>query len=140
MQSQKCQVEGHNHFPRPAGYPLTNRAHYMVGLLSYKDTAELCSILVDQDLLVFLCNAAFQPVSPWPVLLHRVILSLVRDLALASLEFHGPVSPFLQPVQVPLNSSHTLQHGSCSPWFGIICNLARSELYLIALVANNHDK
>lgn len=99
------------------------------------NTAESCSVLS-----VFLCKAAIQSVSPWPALLHGVIPPLVGDLAFVSLEFHDPVSPFLQPVYVPLSSDHTLCNDSCSPQSGITCSLARSELSLITLIVNNHNK
>jgi len=64
------------------------------------------NLLVDQGLQVISCNVAFCPVGPQPVVEQEVIYSQLLDFTLASAELHDvPISPFLQPVQVPLENS-----------------------------------
>lgn len=58
---------------------------------------------------VFLHQAAIQTVGPQPVLVHCVIPTQGQDFAFAPVELHEILlSPFLQPVNVPLNGSKTL--------------------------------
>lgn len=65
-------------------------------------------LVVHQDPQCF-CKAAFQVVSPLLVLLHEVIPPQVQKSAFPFVELHEtPISPFFQPVKVPLNSSTTI--------------------------------
>ena len=76
---------------------------------------------VDQGLVdqVISCNVAFCPVGPQPVVGQEVIYSQLQDFTLPSAELHeAPVSPFLQPVQVPLKNSLAPQ--SVTFQFGIV--------------------
>lgn len=66
----------------------------------------MTNLLVDQGLQVISCNVAFCPVGPQPVVEQEVIRSQLQDFTLASAALHeAPVSPFLQPVRVPLKNS-----------------------------------
>lgn len=61
---------------------------------------------IDQGLQVISCNVAFCPVGPQRVVEHGVIHSHLQAFTLASAELpEAPVSPFLQPVQVPPKNS-----------------------------------
>ncbi|KAK4818982.1 LOW QUALITY PROTEIN: hypothetical protein QYF61_022649 [Mycteria americana] len=78
---------------------------------------------------VLSCQAAFQLSSPQNILVHGVVPPQVQDLALLLVEVHEvPVSPFLQPVEVPLDGSMTLWCISHSSQFGVIRQLAEGTL------------
>lgn len=82
-------------------------------------TFNLVSIRTPKGLL---CTAAFQLGSSQLVVVPGVVPSQGQDFALPLVELHeGPVGPFLQPVQVPLDISTTLwpiSHSSqvCLAW------------------------
>ncbi|KAK4826285.1 hypothetical protein QYF61_007132 [Mycteria americana] len=65
----------------------------------------------------------------------------VQDFALHPVELYEvPVSPFLQPVQVPLDGSTTLWHISHSPQFCVICKRAEGTLCPIIQIINEDVK
>ncbi|KAK4831783.1 hypothetical protein QYF61_019096, partial [Mycteria americana] len=75
------------------------------------------------------CKAAFQLCSPQHLRVHGVVPPQVQDFALPLVELHEvPASPFLQPVQVPLDGSTTLWCISHSSQCGVICKLAERQL------------
>lgn len=64
---------------------------------------------------------------PQPLQWHWVILAQVQDLVFTFDEIHEvSISPFLQPVQVPLNSIPTLQCYNHFLQFGVSPKLAKS--------------
>lgn len=66
-------------------------------------------IVDDQDPQVFLCQTAFQPVSPQCAVVPGVFLPQVWVLTFTFGEFHDVlVNPFLQPVDISLNGSTTI--------------------------------
>ncbi|KAK4828289.1 hypothetical protein QYF61_024954 [Mycteria americana] len=104
VQPHQCQVQGHDHFPSPAGHTIFDTSQDAIGFLGHLGTL-LAHIqpAVNQHSQVLLCQAAFQPLFPKPAVLHGVAVAQVQDLALGLVEPHttGP-SPLIQPVQVPL--------------------------------------
>ncbi|KAK4823440.1 hypothetical protein QYF61_002126, partial [Mycteria americana] len=101
VQSHKCRVQGHDHFPRPAGHTVSDRSQDVVGFLGHLGTLLAHSQpAVNQHPQVLFHQAAFQALFPKPVALHGVVVTQVQDLALSLVEPHtiGP-SPSIQPVQ-----------------------------------------
>ncbi|KAK4819252.1 hypothetical protein QYF61_000463 [Mycteria americana] len=100
VRPHQCQVQGHDHFPTPAGHAIFDTSQDAIGFLGHLGTL-LAHIqpAVDQHTQVLLCWAAFQPLFPKPVALHGVAVAQVQDPALGRVEPHtiGP-SPSIQPV------------------------------------------
>ncbi|KAK4828007.1 LOW QUALITY PROTEIN: hypothetical protein QYF61_022784 [Mycteria americana] len=74
----QCQVQGHDHFPRPAGHSIADTSQDAVGFLGHLGTL-LAHIqpAVDQQPQVLFHQAAFQPLFPKPVALHGVVVMQV---------------------------------------------------------------
>ncbi|KAK4824612.1 hypothetical protein QYF61_016881 [Mycteria americana] len=123
-------VEGHNHFPSPAGHTIFDTSQDAIGLLGHLGTL-LAHIqaAVNQHSQVLLCRAALQPLFPKPVVLHGVAVAQVQDPTLGLVKPHtvGP-SPSIQPVQVPLQSLPTLQQINTPAQLGVICKLTEGAL------------
>ncbi|KAK4811103.1 hypothetical protein QYF61_016389 [Mycteria americana] len=123
-------VQGHDHFPSPAGHAIFDTSQDAIGFLGHLGTL-LAHIqaAVNQHPQVLLCLAAFQPLFPKPVALHGVDVAQVQDLALSLVEPHtiGP-SPSIQPVQVPLQSLPTLKQINTPAQLGVICKLTEGAL------------
>ena len=93
--------------------------------------------LVHQDHQGLFCKAAFQPFGPQPILVHEVIPLQVQDFVFSFDGLHEiPVSPFLQPVEVPLDGSMTLWCISRSSQFCVISKLAHGALCPIIQIIN----
>ncbi|KAK4828228.1 hypothetical protein QYF61_024723 [Mycteria americana] len=124
------QVQGDNHFPSPAGHTISDTSQDAIGFLGHLGTL-LAHIhpAIDQHPQVLLCQAAFQPLFPKPVALHGVAVTQLQDPALSLVEPHtiGP-SPWIQPVQVPLQSLPTLKQIYTPSQFGVICKLTEGAL------------
>ncbi|KAK4811271.1 hypothetical protein QYF61_023323 [Mycteria americana] len=130
VQPQQCQVQGHNHFPSPAGHAIFDTSQDAIGLLGHLGTL-LAHIqaAVNQHSQVLLCLAAFQPLFPEPVALHGVAVAQVQDLALGLVEPHTiDLGPSIQPVQVPLQTLPTLQQINTPTQLGVICKLTEAAL------------
>ncbi|KAK4826124.1 LOW QUALITY PROTEIN: hypothetical protein QYF61_005276 [Mycteria americana] len=126
----QCRVQGHNHFPSPAGHAIFDTGQDAIGLLGRLGTL-LAHIqaAVNQHPQVLLCQAAFQPLFPKPVALHGVAVAQVQDLALGLVKPHTiHPSPSIQPVQVPLQSLPTLQQINTPTQLGVVCKLTESTL------------
>ncbi|KAK4817319.1 hypothetical protein QYF61_009172 [Mycteria americana] len=126
----QCRVQGHNHFPSPAGHAIFDAGQDAIGLLGRLGTL-LAHIqaAVNQHPQVLLCQAAFQPLFPKPVALHGVAVAQVQDLALGLVKPHTiHPSPSIQPVQVPLQSLPTLQQINTPTQLGVVCKLTESAL------------
>ncbi|KAK4826416.1 hypothetical protein QYF61_008949 [Mycteria americana] len=130
VRPHQCQVQGHNHFPSPAGHAIFHTSQDAIGLLGHLGTL-LAHIqaAVDQRPQVLFCLAAFQPLFPKPVALHGVAVAQVQDLALGLVKPHttGP-SPLIQPVQDPLESLPTLKQINTPAQLGVICKLTEGVL------------
>lgn len=71
-------------------------------------TAGSCSAWGPSGLQCHFYQATFQTVSPQHSLVHGAVPSQWQDLVNSFAELHeGPADLFLQPAEVPLNSSHT---------------------------------
>ncbi|KAK4815885.1 hypothetical protein QYF61_009936 [Mycteria americana] len=130
VRPHQCRVQGHNHFPSPAGHAIFDTGQDAIGLLGRLGTL-LAHIqaAVNQHPQVLLCLAAFQPLFPKPVVLHGVAVAQVQDLALGLVKPHTiHPSPSIQPVQVPLQSLPTLQQINTPTQLGVVCKLTESAL------------
>lgn len=79
--------------------------------------------LVSWELLVILCQAAFQ--SAQCIVVDRIIPSQGQSSAFNFFKLHEiPVKPFVQPDEVPRYGSTTISH---SFQFSIICSLAEGH-------------
>ncbi|KAK4827828.1 hypothetical protein QYF61_021912 [Mycteria americana] len=111
VRPHQCQVQGHDHFPSPAGHTVSDTSQDAIGLLGHLGTLLAhIQLAVAQHPQVLLCQAAFQPLFPKPVALHAVVVAQVQDLALGLVKPHtNDLGPWIQPVQVPLQSLPTLK-------------------------------
>ncbi|KAK4810660.1 hypothetical protein QYF61_007460 [Mycteria americana] len=130
VQPHQCRVQGHDHFPSPAGHAIFDTSQDAIGFLGRLGTL-LAHIqpAVHQHPQVLLCQAAFQPLFPKPVVLHGVVVAQVQDLALGLVEPHtiGP-SSLIQPVQVPLQSLPPLKQINTPAQLGVVCKLTGGAL------------
>ncbi|KAK4816040.1 hypothetical protein QYF61_011048 [Mycteria americana] len=130
VRPHQCRVQGHNHFPTPAGHAIFDTSQDAIGFLGHLGTL-LAHIqaAVNQHAQVLLCLAAFQPLFPKPVALHGVAVTQVQDLALGLVKPHTTdLGPSIQPVQVPLQSLPTLQLINSPTQLGVICKLTEGAL------------
>ncbi|KAK4827946.1 hypothetical protein QYF61_022561 [Mycteria americana] len=130
VQPHQCRVQGHDHFPSPAGHAIFDTSQDAIGLLGRLGTL-LAHIqpAVNQHPQVLFHLAAFQPLFPKPVALHGVVVTQVQDLALGLVEPHTiGLSPWIQPVQVPLQSLPTLKQINPPAQLGVICKLTEGAL------------
>ncbi|KAK4814532.1 hypothetical protein QYF61_022021 [Mycteria americana] len=126
----QCRVQGHDHFPSPAGHTIFDTSQDAVGFLGHLGTL-LAHIqaAVNQHAQVLLCQAAFQPLFPKPVALHGVAVAQVQDLALGLVKLHtADLSPSIQPVQVLLQSLPPLKQINTPAQLGVICKLTEGAL------------
>ncbi|KAK4827586.1 hypothetical protein QYF61_019488, partial [Mycteria americana] len=122
VRPHQCRVQGHDHFPSPAGHAIFDTSQDAIGFLGHPGTL-LAHIqpAVNQHAQVLLCQAAFQPLFPKPVALHGVAVAQVQDLVKPHTIDLGPS---IQPVQVPLQSLPPLQQINTPTQLGVICKLA----------------
>ena len=115
-------IKGKDHLPWPASNIWSSAAEDTFALLSCKGTLLAHTQGgVHQDPKVLSCQVAFQPSGPQPVLLvHGVVPPQKQNFALPLIALHEVlVSPFLQPVEVPLDGSTALQ---CISHSSLFCN------------------
>ncbi|KAK4831195.1 hypothetical protein QYF61_015927 [Mycteria americana] len=130
VRPHQCRVQGHNHFPSPAGHTVFDTSQDAIGFLGRLGTL-LAHIqpAVNKHPQVLLCQAAFQPLFLKPVALHGVAVAQVQDLALGLVEPHTiDLGPSIQPVQVPLQSLPTLKQINTPAQLGVICKLTEGAL------------
>ncbi|KAK4830116.1 hypothetical protein QYF61_008543 [Mycteria americana] len=130
VRPHQCRVQGHDHFPSPAGHAIFDTSQDAIGFLGRLGTL-LAHIqaAVNQHPRALLCQAAFQPLFPKPVALTGVVVAQVQDLALGLVEPHTiGLGPLIQPVQVPLQSLPTLQQINTPTQLGVICKLTEGAL------------
>ncbi|KAK4829016.1 hypothetical protein QYF61_001791, partial [Mycteria americana] len=118
VRPHQCRVQGHDHFPSPAGHTIPDTSQDAVGFLGHLDT-----LLAHVQLAV---HQHPQVLFPKPVALHGVAVAQLRDPTLGLVEPHTiDLGPSIQPVQVPLQSLPTLQQINTPTQLGVICNLLR---------------
>ncbi|KAK4811561.1 hypothetical protein QYF61_016020, partial [Mycteria americana] len=130
VRPHQCRVQGHDHCPSPAGHTIPGTSQDAIGFLGHLGTLLAhVQVAVDQHPQVLLWWAAFQPLFPKPVALHGVVVAQVQDPALSLVEPHtiGP-SPWIQPVQVPLQSLPTLKQINTPTQLGVVCKLPEGAL------------
>ncbi|KAK4825857.1 hypothetical protein QYF61_003131 [Mycteria americana] len=130
VRPHQCRVQGHDHFPCPAGHTICDTSQDAIGFLGHLGTL-LAHIqaAVNQHPQIFFHWAAFQPLFPKPVALHGVAVAQVQDLALGLVKPHTiDLDPSIQPVQVPLQSLPTLQQINTPTQLGVICKLTEGAL------------
>ncbi|KAK4824684.1 hypothetical protein QYF61_017408 [Mycteria americana] len=126
VRPHQCRVQGHNHFPTPAGHAIFDTSQDAIGFLGRLGTL-LAHIqaAVNQHPQVLFCLAAFQPLCPKPVALHGVAVAQVQDLALGLVEPHTTdLVPSIQPVQ----SLPPLKQINTPTQLGVICKLTEGAL------------
>ncbi|KAK4814174.1 hypothetical protein QYF61_010006 [Mycteria americana] len=130
VRPHQCRVQGHDHFPAPAGHAIFDTSQDAIGFLGRLGTLLAHSqAAVNQHPQVLLCLAAFQPLFPKPVALHGVIVTQVQDLALGLVKPHTiDLGPWIQPVQVPLQSLPTLKQINTPAQLGVACKLTEGAL------------
>ncbi|KAK4816221.1 hypothetical protein QYF61_013459 [Mycteria americana] len=98
VRPHQCRVQGHDHFPSPAGLTISDTSQDAIGLLGHLGTL-LAHIHPSINWILF-HQAAFQPLLPKPVALHGVVVTQVQDPALGLVEPHTiGLGPSIQPVQ-----------------------------------------
>ncbi|KAK4817391.1 hypothetical protein QYF61_012097 [Mycteria americana] len=114
VRPHQCRVQGHDHFPSPAGHAISHTSPDAIGFLGHLGTL-LAHIqaAVNQHPQVLLCLAAFQPLFPKPVALHGVAVTRVQDPALSL---------------VPLQSLPALKQINTPTQLGVICKLTEGAL------------
>ncbi|KAK4832565.1 hypothetical protein QYF61_024065 [Mycteria americana] len=130
VRPHQCRVQGHDHFPTPAGHAIFDTSQDATGLLGHLGTllAHIQAV-VNQHPQVLFCQAAFQPLFPKPVALHGVAVAQVQDPALGLVKPHTiDLSPSIQPVQIPLQSLPTLNHINTPAQLGVLCKLTEGAL------------
>ncbi|KAK4831520.1 hypothetical protein QYF61_018122 [Mycteria americana] len=130
VRPHQCRVQGHDHFPSPAGHAIFHTSQDAIGFLGHLGTLLAhIQVTVNQHPQVLFRQAAFQPLFPKPVALHGVAVAQVQDLALGLVEPHTiDLGPSIQPVQVPLQSLPTLQQINTPTQLGVICKLTEGAL------------
>ncbi|KAK4828479.1 LOW QUALITY PROTEIN: hypothetical protein QYF61_026704 [Mycteria americana] len=129
VRPHQCCVQGHDHFPTPAGHTIPDTSQDAIGLLGHLGTL-LAHIqpAIDQHSQVLFHEAAFQPLFPKPVALHGVVVAQVQDLALSLVKPHTiGLGPSIQPVQVPLQSISSLKEINTPTQLGV-CKLTEGAL------------
>ncbi|KAJ7423037.1 hypothetical protein WISP_35360 [Willisornis vidua] len=114
----------------PAGHTILDTDQDAIGLLGHLGTLLVHAQLpVNPDPQVLFCLAALQPLCPLPVVLQAVVVAKVQDPALGLVKPHPTgFRPSIQPVQIPLQSSPTLQQIDSPSQLGVICKFANHEL------------
>ncbi|KAK4825779.1 hypothetical protein QYF61_002342 [Mycteria americana] len=130
VRPHQCQVQGHNHFPSPAGHTISDTSQDAIGLLGCLGTLlPHVQAAVNQHSQVLFCWAAFQPLFPKPVALHGVAVTQVQDLARGLVGPHTiGLGPLIQPVQIPLQSLPTLEQINTPAQPGVVCKLTEGAL------------
>ncbi|KAK4810989.1 hypothetical protein QYF61_014461 [Mycteria americana] len=130
VRPHQCRVQGHDHFPSPAGHAIFDTSQDAIGLLGRLGTLLAhIQVAVNQHPQVLFCQAAFQPLFPKPVALHGVAVAQVQDLALGLVKPHTiDLGPSIQPVQVPLQSLPPLKQINTPTQLGVICKLTEGAL------------
>ncbi|KAK4810753.1 hypothetical protein QYF61_007727 [Mycteria americana] len=126
VRPHQCRVQGHDHFPSPAGHAILDTSQDAIGFLGHLGTL-LAQIqpAVNQHPQVLFCLAAFQPLFPKPVALHGVAVAQVQDLALGLVKPHTiGLGPSIQPVQ----SLPPLKPINTPTQLGVICKLTEGAL------------
>ncbi|KAK4816180.1 hypothetical protein QYF61_012470 [Mycteria americana] len=130
VRPHQCRVQGHDHFPSPAGHAIFDTSQDAIGFLGHLGTLLAhVHLAVNQHPEVPLCQAAVQPLFPKPIAFHGVTVAQGQDLALGLVEPHTiGLGPSIQPVQVPLQSLSTLKQINTPTQLGVICKLTEGAL------------
>ncbi|KAK4826180.1 hypothetical protein QYF61_006042 [Mycteria americana] len=130
VRPHQCRVQGHDHFPSPAGHTISDTSQDAIGFLGHLATLLAhTQPAVDQHSQVLFRRAAFQPLFPKLVALHGVVVMQAQDPALGLVEPHTiGLGPSIQPVQVPLQSLPTLKQINTPAQLGVICKLTEGAL------------
>ncbi|KAK4827493.1 hypothetical protein QYF61_018793 [Mycteria americana] len=123
VRPHQCRVQGHDHFPSPAGHTISDTSQDAIGFLGHLGTLlARIQAAVNQHPQVLLHQAAFQPLFPKPGALHGVVVTQVQDPPLGLVEPHTiGLGPLIQPVQVPLQSLPSLKQIDTPTQLGVIC-------------------
>ncbi|KAK4832559.1 hypothetical protein QYF61_024059 [Mycteria americana] len=130
VRPHQCRVQGHDHFPTPAGHTIFDTSKGAVGLFGHLGTLLAhIQLAVHQHPQVLFCRAAFQPLFPKPVAFHGVAVAQVQDPTLSLVEPQAiGLSPSIQPVQIPLQSLPTLKQINTPAQLSVLCKLTEGAL------------
>ncbi|KAK4821092.1 hypothetical protein QYF61_013420 [Mycteria americana] len=130
VQPHQCRVQGHDHFPSPAGHAISDTSQDAIGLFGHLGTLLAhIQVAVDQHSQVLFWHTAFQPLFPKPVALHGVVVTQVQDPALGLVEPHTiGLGPSIQPVQVPLQSLPPFKQINTPAQLAVVCKLTEGAL------------
>ncbi|KAK4824258.1 LOW QUALITY PROTEIN: hypothetical protein QYF61_012524 [Mycteria americana] len=128
VRSHQCRVQGHDHFPTPAGHTISDTSQDAIGLLGHLGTLPAhIQPAIGQHPQVLFHQAAFQPPFPKPVALHGIVVTQVQDPALSLVEPHAiGLGSLIQPAQIPLLP--TLKQINTPTQLGVICKLTEGAL------------
>ncbi|KAK4814367.1 LOW QUALITY PROTEIN: hypothetical protein QYF61_017780 [Mycteria americana] len=113
----QCQVQGHDHFPTPAGHTIFDTSHWLSWPPGHTAGSYSGTCLPTLP--------AFQPLFTKPVALHGVAVAQVQDPALSLVEPHTiDLGPSIQPVQ----SLPTFKQINNPTQLGVICKLTEGAL------------
>ncbi|KAK4818164.1 hypothetical protein QYF61_007606 [Mycteria americana] len=109
VQPHQCRVQGHDHFPSPAGHAISHTSQDAIGLLGHLGTLPgHIQAAVNQHSQVLFCQAAFQPLCPKPVALHGVAvtqslptlkqINIPAQLAVVCKLTEGALDPLVQVI------------------------------------------
>ncbi|KAK4828177.1 hypothetical protein QYF61_024426, partial [Mycteria americana] len=80
VRPHQCRVQGHDHFPSPAGHTISDTSQDAIGFLGHLGTLLAhIQVAVNQHPQVLFCQAAFQPLFPKPVALHGVAVAQAKQ-------------------------------------------------------------
>ncbi|KAK4807083.1 hypothetical protein QYF61_018424 [Mycteria americana] len=100
VQPHQCRVQGHNHFPTPAGHTIFDTSQDAIGFLGHLGTLLAhIQLAVNQQPQVLLCLAAFQPLFPKPMALHGVVVTQINtptQLGVICKLAEGALNPLVQ--------------------------------------------
>ncbi|KAK4823486.1 hypothetical protein QYF61_002550 [Mycteria americana] len=142
VRPHQCRVQGHDHFPTPAGHTIFDTSQDAIGFLGHLGTLLAhIQLAVNQHSKVLLCLAAFQPLFLKPVALHGVAVTQVQDLALSLVEPHTVgLGPWIQPVQIPVQSLPTLKQINTPTQLGVICKITEGALNPLVQIIDKDTK
>jgi len=128
--SHQSGVEMQNHLARPADHASFDAAQDTVGLLGCKSTfLSYVQVFIHLYPQVLFDRTALHPFIPQPVLIVRVFMIQMQDLALGLVDPHEVhIGPLLELVQVLLDGISSLRCVDCITQLDVICKFTKVSL------------
>ncbi|KAK4828708.1 hypothetical protein QYF61_000546 [Mycteria americana] len=97
LQPHQCPVQGHDHFPSPAGHAISDTGQDAIGFLGHLGTLlHHIQPAINQHSQVLFCWAAFQPLFPKPSLPTLKEINTPAQLGVICKLTEGALDPFVQ--------------------------------------------